>query len=235
MNKDLQIFEEHGGKLLIPSDLFIARCEKIKALVLDWDGVFNSGVKDQMGSSPFNEVDSMGSNLLRYSLFLKNGKLPVSAIISGEKNSAAFYWGEREHFNASYFRIKHKIDAIRHLCDENNVHENEIAFIFDDVLDLSAAKHVGLRIFIPRNSNPLFNRFVIQNNLADYVCYSHSGDNAVREASELIMAGLGNFNAVIQNRMDYAKTYHEYIQKRNEGKTHFFTIENNEIIKVEKP
>jgi hypothetical protein len=49
------------------------------------------------------------------------------------------------------------------------------------------------------------------------------------------MAGLGNFDAVIQNRMDYAKSYHDYIQKRNECDIQFFTMENNVITKVDKP
>ena len=33
----------------------------IRALVFDWDGVFNDGWKDAQGGSPFSEVDSMGA------------------------------------------------------------------------------------------------------------------------------------------------------------------------------
>jgi 3-deoxy-D-manno-octulosonate 8-phosphate phosphatase (KDO 8-P phosphatase) len=235
MNNTFQIFERNGGKFLIPSDLFIDRCKKIKAIIWDWDGVFNSGIKDEKGSSPFNEVDSMGTNLLRFSMFLKSGKLPYSAVISGEKNESAFFWGKRECLHASYFKIKHKIEAIEHICSNFAIQKEEIAFVFDDVLDLSAAKEVGLRMFIPRISNPLFNQFVEENNLADYICYSYSGENAVRESSEVMIAGIGNFKQVIHERMDYGTSYQNYIQERNKTEIQYFTFSENGIIKTNKP
>ena len=77
----------------------------IKAFIFDWDGVFNNGQKNANSSSNFNETDSMGTNLLRYSYFLTNGVLPITAVISGEKNEAAFYFCERECFKFSFFKI----------------------------------------------------------------------------------------------------------------------------------
>ena len=47
------------------------RLDKIKAFVFDWDGVFNNGAKDSEGASPFNEVDAMGTNLLRFNHHLR--------------------------------------------------------------------------------------------------------------------------------------------------------------------
>ena len=37
----------------------------IKAIILDWDGVFHSGYKSLKGESQFSEADSMGMNMLR--------------------------------------------------------------------------------------------------------------------------------------------------------------------------
>ena len=68
------------------------RLSKAKAFIFDWDGVFNNGFKLGQAGSGFSEVDSMGTNLLRYSHHLISGKLPVTAIISGEKNDTAFYF-----------------------------------------------------------------------------------------------------------------------------------------------
>ena len=56
--------------------------------VLDWDGVFNSGEKTSTTGSSFSEVDSMGLNLLRYAYYLVHGKMPVTLVISGEKNES---------------------------------------------------------------------------------------------------------------------------------------------------
>ncbi len=224
-----EMFQQNGGQFLSSAETISNKLSHIKAIIFDWDGVFNTGEKNSGGSSSFSEVDSMGTNLLRFSFFLKNAHLPSTAIISGEKNEDAFFLAKREHFNNSYFKIKHKIDAIRHFCDVNFISPDQIAFFYDDVLDLSAAKHVGLRIFISRKSNPLFNQFVIENELADYITGAESGNFAVREACELLIGLNGNFNQVIQERMDYSKNYHQYIEKRNKEKTTFFTVSENQI------
>ena len=57
------------------------RARKVRAVLFDWDGVFNDGWKDLDGGSPFSEVGSMGVNMLRFALWLRNGVNPPSAVI----------------------------------------------------------------------------------------------------------------------------------------------------------
>ena len=113
----LKIFENNGGKFLVSESLLISNLSRIKAFVFDWDGVFTNGEKDQDMQTRFNEVDSMGTNLLRFTYFLKNKELPIAAIISGENNKTAFAFTTRECFNSNYFKFKNKTDATKHLCE----------------------------------------------------------------------------------------------------------------------
>ena len=115
------VFEKIGGNFLTPVDEIVQKLANIKAFVFDWDGVFNNAQKDAGGSSNFNEADSMGTNLLRFGYFLQKQLLPLTAIISGEKNEAAFYFCNREHFTSSYYKIPNKIEAINHFCRQNNL------------------------------------------------------------------------------------------------------------------
>lgn len=229
----LKIFENNGGKFLISESLLVSNLSRIKAFVFDWDGVFTNGEKDHDMHSRFNEVDSMGTNLLRFSYFLKNKQLPIAAIISGENNKTAFTFSTRECFNANYFKIKHKTDATKHLCENYGILPSEIAFVFDDVLDLSVAKECGLRIFIPRKANSLFNDYVVKNKLADYVTASESGDFAVREATEMIMCAYGLFDEAVTQRVNYSDSYANYISLRNTVKTKYFTFSEGKIAEVQ--
>ena len=83
----------------------------IKALLFDWDGIFNSGEKGQIPSS-FNEIDSMGINMLRFGYYLLHDENPVTGLVTGERNETAVKWAEREHFHAVYLKVKHKADIL---------------------------------------------------------------------------------------------------------------------------
>jgi 3-deoxy-D-manno-octulosonate 8-phosphate phosphatase (KDO 8-P phosphatase) len=218
------------GRFLIEPELLQQKLSGIRAIVFDWDGVFNNGVKNENGSSPFSEIDAMGTNLLRFDHYLISQNNLFTAIISGEKNPLAFSFVRREHFNEMYYKIRHKADAIDHLCKFNNLKPHEIAFVFDDVLDFSAAKICGARIMVGRNSNPLLTDFAVNNNLVDYITSTDGGNYAVRETTELIMALNGKYNETIQQRMDFSDDYKRYWQLRNLIEPAFYTTDENVII-----
>ncbi len=232
---NLKVFENNGGKFLVSESLLISNLSRIKAFVFDWDGVFTNGKKDHNQQTTFNEVDSMGTNLLRFTYFLKNKQLPITAIISGENNTTALTFSARECFNATYFKAKNKTDATKHLCETYGILPSEIAFVFDDVLDLSVAKECGIRIFIPRKANPLFNEYVMKNKLADYMTGSESGNFAVRESSEILMCCYGLFDEAVTQRVNYSDSYSNYIAQRNAIKTKHFIINEGKISELQKP
>ncbi|MCX6187112.1 MAG: phosphatase [Bacteroidetes bacterium] len=229
-NQTDTIFTQLGGVFTTPAEIISEKMKVVKAFVFDWDGVFNNAVKNDNKSSNFNEADSMGTNMLRYNYFYHNNKMPVSAIISGEKNEMALYFCQREHFDASYYKIPNKIIALQHLCEANNINVNEVCYMFDDVLDLSIAEKCGVRILINRKANPLFKNYVIKNNLADYVTAHESGNFAVREACEMLIGLTGTFDNIMKERTLFSENYTQYITKRQTLPTSIFTVDNGEII-----
>jgi 3-deoxy-D-manno-octulosonate 8-phosphate phosphatase (KDO 8-P phosphatase) len=223
-----QTFSAIGGQFSTPVDTLTEKLKAIRAIVFDWDGVFNDGAKTEAGSSSFSEVDSMGTNLLRFGLWLHHGgQLPVAAIITGVTNTQSETLVRREHFHASYSQAKHKIDVLHHLLKQHNLQPNEVAFFFDDALDLSVSEVAGVRIMIRRNANPLFMKYVIDHGLVDYVTGSQSGQFAVREGCELLLGLLGQFDAVMDERLRYFPTYDEYYQQRQAVEPSYWVVDKD--------
>jgi 3-deoxy-D-manno-octulosonate 8-phosphate phosphatase (KDO 8-P phosphatase) len=230
MSHITQLFSQGGGQFNTSEAEIIEKLRNIKAFVFDWDGVFTNAGKDHNLDSKFSEADSMGTNLLRFSYYLNNKDIPLTAIISGEKNTAAFTFVDRERFHYSYSKFANKMQAVHHLCELNHIQPNQICFVFDDVLDLSLAEVCGLRIFIPRKSNPLLNEYVNRHQLADYVTGATSGEHAVREASELLIGLNGNYNEVITERKNFSEGYASYLALRRATNTFYYTVLDGEIV-----
>jgi len=226
-------FINSGGQFITDHSLIARKLQNIKAYIFDWDGVFNNGQKSLDGGSNFSEVDSMGTNLLRFSHFLKQGQMPLTAVISGEKNDTAFYFCKRECFDYSFFKTPHKLDALNFICKQNNIQINEVAYFFDDVLDLSIAEVCGLKIMVNRKANPLFVDYCVKNTLVDYLTGAEGGEYAIREATELLIGLNENFNMVIKERTNNSESYARYIGQRRMVKTQFFTVRDQLIESVE--
>jgi 3-deoxy-D-manno-octulosonate 8-phosphate phosphatase (KDO 8-P phosphatase) len=225
-------FADLGGVFVVPATDLAAKIKKIRALIFDWDGVFNDGTKGADRPSTFNEADSMGTNMLRYGLWLRNGRLPVSAVISGEKNSAANFFAKREHFDAIYSGIGDKRQSIEHVCAENKISSESIACVFDDINDLSMAKLCGVRCLVRRPASPLYTRYTRDNQLCDYITGSESGHQTVREISELFLGLAGIFDKVIESRMAFDQRYREYFSRRQAISTRFYKQEGDAILEV---
>jgi len=224
-----------GGRFITPAEEIKNKLLKIKAFIFDWDGVFNNGEKQSSGGSSFSEVDSMGQNLLRFSYYLKNVTLPVTAVISGEKNDTAFYFSDRECLTYSFFKIPHKLAALELLCKKEKLQPEEIAYFFDDVLDLPIAERCGLRLLVNQKANPLFVNYCIKNNLVDYLSASAGGSFAVRETTELLIGLNGNYDEVMQGRITNSPEYQDYIQERRKVMPEYYTLSDDKVINVASP
>lgn len=232
MSNLTHLFTKIGGQFITPEAEVIEKLKQIKAFVFDWDGVFTDVYKDHLMQSRFSEADSMGVNLLRFSYYLNNNTIPITAIISGEKNNTAFTFVNRECLHVSYSKFANKLEASKHLCDTYNLQPNEICFMFDDVLDLSLAEVCGVRIFVQRKANPLLNEYVIKNSLADYITGASSGESAVREACELLIGLNGNYNEVVTERKNFSETYSNYLTLRKTIAPVFYTSTNGQVVEV---
>lgn len=207
-------FESRGGLFLKKPDALAARLAGVRALVFDWDGVFNAGEKALGTTSGFAEADSMGVNMLRYGLWRRDGCLPRVAIITGEPNASAQFFAEREHFDALYQRVKDKRVALSDFCDRCDLAPKQVACLFDDINDIGMASQCGVRILIRRDASDLMREYLCRSAICDYVTASESGNFAVREASELMLALSCLFDEIIESRVAFDEQYQAYLAAR---------------------
>lgn len=225
MTETEQTFVALGGQFITPAAALTEKLRVVRAVVFDWDGVFNDGVKTGSGSSSFSEIDSMGTNLLRFGLWLHHGgQLPAVAIVTGVNNDMADALAGREHFHACYSQAKHKVDVLTHFLAQHNLQPKEVAFFFDDALDLSVAEVAGVRIMVRRNANPLFTNYAVRNGFVDYLTANESGQFAVREGCELLLGLLGQFDKVMAERLRYQPVYDHYYQQRQAIEPTYWTV-----------
>lgn len=207
------IFTELGGVFVSDAAVIAEKLTRIKAFIFDWDGVFNSGTKSPQAGSPFSEPDSAGLNLMRLGYWLgRDQSLPVMGIVSGENNEGAHHFALREHYNVVCTGFKNKVQAGEHICKAYGLQWNEIAFCFDDILDLSLAQRVGLRFLVRRKESPLFERHVILEGYCDYRSSASGGGFALREICELILGLTGQFKPALETRIAYGPLYETYLR-----------------------
>jgi 3-deoxy-D-manno-octulosonate 8-phosphate phosphatase (KDO 8-P phosphatase) len=217
-----------GGQFVTPLHEIKEKLKGVKAFMFDWDGVFNNGSKSATGGSTFSEVDSMGTNLLRYSYYMNQKSLPLTAVISGEHNETAFYFSKRECFHYNFYKAAtNKIDALNFICEKENITPKQVAYFFDDVLDLAMAEVCGLRVLVNQNANPIFIDHCVRHKYADYITANNGNNFAVRESTELLISLNGNYDQVVTGRKSTSEDYKEYLGHRRSVKTAFYTFENS--------
>lgn len=206
------------GKLISSSETFTIKLKKVRALVFDWDGIFNNGAKGQIPST-FNEIDSMGINMLRFGYYLLHQHNPITVIVTGERNETAIRWAEREHFHSVYLKVKNKVDILDLMVKENGIHRDEILFVYDDIHDLSLAMECGAKFLVRNKGARSFSRYCQKMNYCDYVTKNSGGDHALREISETVLNALDLFEKTIKHRIEFKGIYYDYWQIRNGVKT----------------
>jgi 3-deoxy-D-manno-octulosonate 8-phosphate phosphatase (KDO 8-P phosphatase) len=214
----LKHFTVQGLRTTAPEKDLLRRLARTKAVLFDWDGVFNNGFKDAEGGSPFSEVGSMGVNLLRFALWLRNGSLPKAAIITGQHNPYSERFAQRERLHGVYMGFTNKPEAFDAFLKQHGLEADEVAFFFDDVLDLPVAARCGLRIMIGSPVTAWLVEQAIERSEVDIITAHSGGENGLREATDAVIALLGNGSDVIEHRVKYSETYQRYLSERQEVK-----------------
>jgi 3-deoxy-D-manno-octulosonate 8-phosphate phosphatase (KDO 8-P phosphatase) len=210
----LKAFATLGTRFLRSPDSLQRQLGNIRALVFDWDGVFNSGWKDIDGGSPFSEVDSMGVNLMRFAMWQREQKLLPTAIISGQHNPYALRFAQREKLDGLYMGYSNKPEAFDAFLAAHGLEARQVAFFFDDVLDLPVARQCGLRVLIKRRSSPLLENFIVSKNDADLLTHFSGGEHGLREACELIVGLCGRPEETLEHRIRFSELYQAYLKDR---------------------
>lgn len=211
----LEPFTTSGLRTTAQESELLRRLARTKAVLFDWDGVFNDGWKDLEGGSPFSEVGSMGVNMLRFGLWMQNGQhLPHSAIITGQHNPHAERFAQREKMHGLYMGFIDKREAFDAFLEQHGLKDNEVAFFFDDAIDLAVADRCGVRILMRGQAGDLFAKHAIARGCVDVVTSLSGGQNGLREATDALLTIMGRFGDAIDHRAAYSATYQQYLKER---------------------
>ena len=154
------------------------RARRIRLLCVDVDGVLtDAGMyygPDGEVLKKFNTRDGMGLARVR------EAGVAV-AIISGEDSAIIHARAAKLKIDDVFCDAANKRSAISTLCDKHGLRLEEVAFIGDDLNDLSALECVGLACAVADAAEPV-------QAVAHYVTRRRGGDGAVREVCELLIA-----------------------------------------------
>jgi len=172
----------------MPSQAITTAAKNIKLLLLDVDGVLTDG-KLYYGNSgeelkAFNIQDGLGIKLLQ------QGGIQVG-IITGRVSTLLQRRADELGINPVIQGREDKLIALRELLKSQNLDLHQIAFMGDDLPDLSAINSVGLGITVANASSTLAAK-------ADWQTLRSGGDGAVREAAEMILKAQGKFDTLVE-------------------------------------
>jgi 3-deoxy-D-manno-octulosonate 8-phosphate phosphatase (KDO 8-P phosphatase) len=155
----------------------LVRAARIRLLCLDVDGVLtDAGMyygPDGEVLKKFNTRDGMGLARVR------DAGVAV-AIISGEDNAIVHARAAKLKIDEVFCGATDKRLAIEELCTRYQLDMSEVAFIGDDLNDLSALECVGLPCAVADAAEPV-------KAIAAYVTQKRGGDGAVRELCEFLV------------------------------------------------
>lgn len=152
--------------------------QRIDYLVLDVDGVFTNGqvfysAEGELAKA-FDMRDGMGLEILR------QHQVEV-VVITSENSELVAQRMKKLQIENTFLGVKDKYAFLQHFAKEKNTNLHAMAYIGDDVNDLTNICAVGWS-FTPANATTI----VKQN--ADYLLSNASAEGAIREACEKIIA-----------------------------------------------
>ncbi|MCD6533595.1 MAG: HAD-IIIA family hydrolase [Deltaproteobacteria bacterium] len=156
----------------------------IKALIMDVDGVLTDGriIIDSNGveSKQFDVRDGHGLKMLARS--------GVSlALLTGRRSPVVGYRAAELGIDIVFQRCHDKLKAFRQICRRLGLNDHEIAYIGDDVVDISVLLKVGFAATVA-DADPELVAVV------DWQSSRPGGRGAVRELCQLIMQTQGTWD-----------------------------------------
>ncbi len=167
------------------------RAKQIKVLLMDVDGTITNGsvslLSQPDGSAlemkTFDAHDGQGLTLAR-TAGLRTG------IISGRESAAMRRRATEMGMDFVYEKQPYKIPAYEEILKKAGVQESEVAYLGDDLPDLTVMHRVGLAVAVGDAA-------IEVKNAAHYVTKAVGGKGAARELIELILKSKGIWNQMI--------------------------------------
>jgi 3-deoxy-D-manno-octulosonate 8-phosphate phosphatase (KDO 8-P phosphatase) len=160
----------------------------IKLLLLDVDGVMTDGsiIYNDSGEEikVFCVRDGLGIRML-----MESG-INVG-IVTGRSSDALHHRCKNLHIQQIFDGISDKAAALDKITEKTGIKNHEIAYIGDDLPDISIMRKVGIPIAVADAHENVIE-------VAHMVTSAKGGAGAIREVSEAIVKAQGNWEAVIK-------------------------------------
>jgi YrbI family 3-deoxy-D-manno-octulosonate 8-phosphate phosphatase len=157
------------------------RAKKIKLLIMDVDGVLTDGrIIYGPDGSEFKSFHVRDGHAMKLA---KRAGLKM-AIITGRDSEIVTRRGEELEVDFIYQKVFNKLEVYEKILKENNLKDEEVAFIGDDIVDLSVMRRVGLSIAVEDAAEELRQESLL-------ITKNPGGRGAVREVIEYILKARG--------------------------------------------
>jgi 3-deoxy-D-manno-octulosonate 8-phosphate phosphatase KdsC-like HAD superfamily phosphatase len=104
-------------------------------------------------------------------------------VITGQHNPYAERFAQRERLHGVYMGFTNKPEAFEAFLTKHGLQADEVAFFFDDVLDLPVAARCGLRVMIGSPVTTWLVEQLVARGEVDIVTANSGGNNGLREAT----------------------------------------------------
>jgi 3-deoxy-D-manno-octulosonate 8-phosphate phosphatase (KDO 8-P phosphatase) len=166
------------------------KAEKIKLVLLDVDGVLTDGriIINDLGveTKLFNVRDGLGIVLLM-STGIQVG------FVTGRSSAVVQHRATDLGVGIVYQGVENKLETYRLIQRNCSLHDEQIAYAGDDVVDLPVLRLAGFSITVKDASAELFSA-------VDYVTTAKGGWGAVREIAELILTAQNRWSELVERR-----------------------------------
>jgi 3-deoxy-D-manno-octulosonate 8-phosphate phosphatase (KDO 8-P phosphatase) len=163
------------------------RAKKVKALILDVDGVLTDGqlifTDKTQEYRAFNVYDGFGMVIL-------NRAGIIAAIITAKVSKSLLLRARQMGVAKVYQNCSDKTKPYGKVLSEFKLKDEEVCFVGDDIIDLPVLRRVGLAVSVPNAVDEV-------KKAAHYITKRPGGKGAVREVVELILKSKGQYENII--------------------------------------
>jgi 3-deoxy-D-manno-octulosonate 8-phosphate phosphatase (KDO 8-P phosphatase) len=173
----------------LPADL-VTRAARIRLACFDVDGTLTDGrlFYDHMGneSKAYHVQDGLGLKLIQ-----RHGITPV--LITARASASAARRGTDLKVE-THIGVRDKLAMLDTLCRKLDIGLDQVAFMGDDLPDITAMRQVGLAV-APANAHP----WVAE--IAHWQTPFGGGEGAARQLCDVLLAAQGNLEEVLAGAM----------------------------------
>ncbi|MCU0804975.1 MAG: phenylphosphate carboxylase subunit delta [Burkholderiales bacterium] len=163
------------------------KAKDVKLVILDVDGVMTDGriVIDDNGLEQrnFDIKDGLGV------VALQMCGVEV-AIITSKKSGSVRHRAEELKIKRFHEGVRKKTEPYEQMLAEMGITDAQVAYVGDDLVDLSMMKRVGVPIAVADAVDEV-------REAATYVTIARGGHGAVREAAQMILKAQGKWDAML--------------------------------------